>query len=121
MAVAIHYEFSVLERSMKPIYYGWQYWARLVLTTILSLLVASAGTIIWVSYQQTMSYLHPVRHTASGALLQVNGIFGHMGKAEENSRRLDIMKRLTQKPHLILRSPSLVLNTSARGAAQWAL
>jgi len=74
MAVAIHYEFSVLERSMKPIYYGWQYWARLVLTTILSLLVASAGTIIWVSYQQTMSYLHPVRHTASGALLQVNGI-----------------------------------------------
>jgi fermentation-respiration switch protein FrsA (DUF1100 family) len=30
--------------------------------------------ILWISYQQTMDYLHPPRQTASGALLQANGI-----------------------------------------------
>jgi len=59
---------------MKPTYNGWQYWARLTLAAVFSLLAASAGTITWPSYQQTMDYLHPARQTASGALLRANGI-----------------------------------------------
>jgi fermentation-respiration switch protein FrsA (DUF1100 family) len=52
----------------------WQYWVKLTLVTISALLLAFAGTILWVSYQQTVDYLHPARQTASGALLQANGI-----------------------------------------------
>ncbi|HLO16988.1 MAG TPA: alpha/beta hydrolase, partial [Anaerolineales bacterium] len=59
---------------MRQTDHGWQYWIRLLLATIFALLVALAGVLIWVSYQQTMDYLHPVRHTASGALLRANGI-----------------------------------------------
>lgn len=59
---------------MKPTHPGWQYWARLLCATIFSLLAVFAGTIIWISYQQAVDYLHPVRHTASGELLRANGI-----------------------------------------------
>jgi fermentation-respiration switch protein FrsA (DUF1100 family) len=59
---------------MKPRYFRWQYWARLLSTTFLLLLVAVIGTVIWVSYQQTISYLHPERQIASGELLRANGI-----------------------------------------------
>jgi dipeptidyl aminopeptidase/acylaminoacyl peptidase len=38
------------------------------------LLLALAATILWVSYRQTMDYLHPPRQTASGELLRANGI-----------------------------------------------
>jgi fermentation-respiration switch protein FrsA (DUF1100 family) len=51
-----------------------RYWIRLILAASFSLLLAAAGTMIWISYQHTISYLHPVRHTASGALLKANGI-----------------------------------------------
>jgi len=59
---------------MKPIHNRGKYWIRLLLATIFFLLLAAAGTIIWISYQHTMSYLHPARHIASGALLKANGI-----------------------------------------------
>ena len=59
---------------MKPALNRGQYWIRLILATIFSLLFASAGTIIWISYQHAISYLHPVRQTASGALLKANRI-----------------------------------------------
>lgn len=50
------------------------YWAHLLGTTLFSLLVASAGTVVGISYQHAMSYLHPARQTASGELLMSNGI-----------------------------------------------
>ncbi|HLO29484.1 MAG TPA: alpha/beta fold hydrolase, partial [Anaerolineales bacterium] len=53
---------------------GWQYWARLILATIFALLLGLTGSVIWVSYGQARSYLHPERHIATGALLQANGI-----------------------------------------------
>jgi dipeptidyl aminopeptidase/acylaminoacyl peptidase len=56
---------------MKP---NWGYWVRLLFATIFSLLLALAVMLTWVSYQQTMDYLHPLRQTASGALLQASGI-----------------------------------------------
>ena len=59
---------------MKRTSSGWVYWLRLLLAAIFSLLAAFAVTIIWISYQQTMDYLHPPRQTASGALLQANGV-----------------------------------------------
>jgi dipeptidyl aminopeptidase/acylaminoacyl peptidase len=59
---------------MKPAHNRGQYWIRLILATSFSLLLASAGTIMWISYQHTIGYLHPVRHTASGALLKADGI-----------------------------------------------
>jgi len=53
---------------------GWRYWARLVLAAILALFLAAVGTVIGVSYQHTIGYLHPARNIASGDLLKTNGI-----------------------------------------------
>jgi len=59
---------------MKSRYFRWQYWVRLLSMTIVSLLIAAAGAVLWISYQHTLSYLHPERHTASGELLRANKI-----------------------------------------------
>lgn len=59
---------------MKRTCHGWQYWARLLVVTIFSLLIASAGTVIWASHRQAMNYLHPARQTVSAASLQADGI-----------------------------------------------
>jgi len=59
---------------MKPNYTAWQYWFRLIWVMLAAILIASVATIIWISYQQTLNYLHPVRQTASGDLLSANGI-----------------------------------------------
>jgi dipeptidyl aminopeptidase/acylaminoacyl peptidase len=59
---------------MKQTSPGWGYWLRLLLATILSLLVVFTLMVIWISYRQTMDYLHPPRQTASGALLRENGV-----------------------------------------------
>ncbi len=53
---------------------GWHYWLRLVLATVLTLIIAAFGTVVWVSYDQANGYLHPERNTASGDLLQAEGI-----------------------------------------------
>jgi fermentation-respiration switch protein FrsA (DUF1100 family) len=53
---------------------GWQYWARLFGVTVFSLLTAVIGTVVGVSYQHAMGYLHPDRQTASGELLKASGI-----------------------------------------------
>jgi len=63
-----------MEKSMNRNHHRWRYWLRLLLAAIFSLLIAITGTIIWLSYQQTMDYLHPARHIGSGALLNTNGI-----------------------------------------------
>jgi uncharacterized protein len=63
-----------LKSSMKPTHLRWQYWVRLMLALILSLLIALIVTILWISYRQTFDYIHPVRQTATGAFLQANGI-----------------------------------------------
>jgi Dipeptidyl aminopeptidases/acylaminoacyl-peptidases len=65
---------SILERSKKSTDKGWRYWVRLTLVTIFTLLLAAAGTVIGVSYQQTVGYLHPERSIATGDLLRANGI-----------------------------------------------
>ncbi|HEX9388294.1 MAG TPA: alpha/beta hydrolase [Anaerolineales bacterium] len=50
------------------------YWVKLILAAIFSLFLALIVSVLWVSYQQAIDYLHPVRHTASGELLKANGI-----------------------------------------------
>jgi len=52
----------------------WRYWIRLILATLFTLLLALAGTLLLISYQRTVDYLHPPRQTASGELLRMNGI-----------------------------------------------
>ncbi len=59
---------------MSSTFHKRQYWARLTIITIFSLIIAFAGTLIWISYQQTLNYLHPLRYEASGELLRTNGI-----------------------------------------------
>lgn len=59
---------------MKLTFPGWQYWVRLILAIVFILFLTLAGTILWISYQQTMDYLHPARQTATGELLRANGI-----------------------------------------------
>ena len=56
---------------------GWQYWARLFGMAVFALLIAAIGTVVGVSYQHAMGYLHPDRQTASGELLTANGIEFH--------------------------------------------
>ena len=63
-----------LDQSIKPVFTNWQYWVRLGLASTFALILALAGTILLVSYQQTVDYLHPVRQTPSGELLRTNGI-----------------------------------------------
>src|SRR5215216_1350517 len=65
---------SVLERSTKSTEKGWCYWTRVALATIIALFLAAVGTVIGVSYQHTMGYLHPQRNIATGDLLRANGI-----------------------------------------------
>ena len=61
-------------QSIRSTHNNWQYWVRLGLATMLALLLALAGTIILVSYQQTADYLHPARQIPSGEMLRANGI-----------------------------------------------
>jgi uncharacterized protein len=65
---------EILGQPMKSIYNGRQYWIRLFSMIIFSLFAASMGMIVWISYQQSMNYLHPMRQTASGALLRANRV-----------------------------------------------
>jgi fermentation-respiration switch protein FrsA (DUF1100 family) len=53
---------------------SWQYWLRLFLISLFALLLTAFGTVVWVSYDQAIGYLHPERNIASGELLQANGI-----------------------------------------------
>jgi fermentation-respiration switch protein FrsA (DUF1100 family) len=59
---------------MKQNVLGGRYWLRLVLATILALFLAAMGTVLWVSYDQAIGYLHPGRNMPSDKLLQANGI-----------------------------------------------
>jgi fermentation-respiration switch protein FrsA (DUF1100 family) len=58
---------------MKPTPW-WQYWIRLALVTMFSLLLAFSAALVGVSYRQAMGYLHPERQTSGGALLREQGI-----------------------------------------------
>lgn len=59
---------------MKPNHNRRQYWTRLFIMMLISLLAAWAGTVVGASYQNAMGYLHPDRQTASGELLQAGRI-----------------------------------------------
>ena len=65
---------KTLAQSSNPAIVGWQYWVRLMLAVIFSLLIALTVTVIWISYRQTFDYLHPMRQTATGAFLRASGI-----------------------------------------------
>jgi uncharacterized protein len=65
---------KAFEQSIKFTHNNWQYWIKLILATAFTLLLALAGTILLLSYRQTVEYLHPVRQTASGELLRAMGI-----------------------------------------------
>jgi uncharacterized protein len=65
---------KTFEQSIFLTNHRWQYWVKLILATIFALLLAFAVTILWVSYQQSIDYLHPARQTVSGDLLRANGI-----------------------------------------------
>jgi len=87
---------------MRPIA-GWQYLARLFFVFAFSLLAAFVGMITWFSYRQTMDYLHPARHTASGALLQANGIeFQKVELLTEDNVRLSAWYTPSQNGAVIL-------------------
>jgi len=53
---------------------SYQYWIRLGIMTIVSLVVVSAITLVWFSYQQTQDYLHPRRQVVSEEMLNTYGV-----------------------------------------------
>lgn len=59
---------------MKPNQRGMQYWAKLATFTVVSLLFAFVLSLLAVSYQQAMNYVHPPRIIATGELLRQNNI-----------------------------------------------
>jgi uncharacterized protein len=65
---------KTLERSIPRPGTRWAYWLKLALAAPFSLLLALTVALLWLSYQQTSSYLHPARQTASGTFLQASGI-----------------------------------------------
>src|SRR6266545_6249852 len=65
---------KTLEPSIPRTDHRLGYWVKLILAAIFSLFLALIVSVLWVSYQQAIDYLHPMRHTASGELLKANGI-----------------------------------------------
>jgi len=53
---------------------GWRYWTRLGFAAVSSAILAAVGSVIGISYQHALGYLHPERHIASGELLRANEI-----------------------------------------------
>lgn len=53
---------------------GWKYWARLLLTALLSSALAVAVTIVVLGYQHATGYLHPQRVVPTGEYLSEHGI-----------------------------------------------
>ena len=45
-----------------------------MLAIMFAMFIAFAGTILLISYQQTIDYLHPARQTSSGELLRASGV-----------------------------------------------
>lgn len=67
----------------------WQYWVKLIPAIFFALLLALAGTILLIGYQQTMDYLHPARQTSSGELLREHEIeFQEIALLTEDNVRL---------------------------------
>jgi uncharacterized protein len=80
---------NTFEQPIKFTHNNWQYCLRLVLSTFLALLLALAGTILFISYWQTVDYLHPVRQIPSGELLSANRIdFQQVELVTEDNVRL---------------------------------
>jgi uncharacterized protein len=65
---------KILEQATQSTLINWHYGVRLFVATFFALLLSLAGTILFISYRQTVDYLHPARQTASGELLRANGI-----------------------------------------------
>jgi dipeptidyl aminopeptidase/acylaminoacyl peptidase len=65
---------KTLEQSITLTNNKWQYWVKLSFVTTLALFLTLFGLVLWVSYQQTVDYLHPARQTSTGELLRANGI-----------------------------------------------
>jgi dipeptidyl aminopeptidase/acylaminoacyl peptidase len=65
---------KAIEQSLTFTNNRWKYWVKLMLAMLSVLLLAVAGTILFISYQQTMNYLHPPRQTSSGEYLRANGV-----------------------------------------------
>ena len=88
---------------MRSAYQGWKYWMRLASTAVVSLLLATAGTITGVSYQHAIGYLHPERQIASGEFLRANGIeFQEVVLATKDNVRLSTWYTPSQNGAVIL-------------------
>lgn len=53
---------------------GLRYWINLFIAAILIVLTGVIALVIYLSYKQTQSYMHPVRQHASGEFLKTNNI-----------------------------------------------
>lgn len=59
---------------MQMTHKGWKYWMRLAFAVLISSLLAAVVTVVGISYQHAIGYLHPERNTASGDFLRAKGI-----------------------------------------------
>jgi dipeptidyl aminopeptidase/acylaminoacyl peptidase len=82
---------------------GKSYWIRLIAAGAISVLIGLTIAVIWQSYQQTLSYLHPKRQTASGDLLRANNIeFQDVELITEDNIRLSAWYTPPQNKAVIL-------------------
>lgn len=76
---------------------------KLILATLSALFLTFTGMILWVSYQQTVDYLHPVRLAVSSELLRANGIaFEEIELVTEDNVRLSAWYTPPQNGAVIL-------------------
>jgi len=68
---------------------GWKYWAWLLITALLSSLLAVVVTVIGLSYQHATGYLHPERVIPTGDYLREHGVvFQNIDLITEDNVRL---------------------------------
>lgn len=54
--------------------FKWRYWFNLFIATIVALVLAFGGFVVWFSYQRAQAYLHPIRQYATAELLKQNNV-----------------------------------------------
>lgn len=61
-------------KSMNQNRRDYRYWLNLLLAAIIIIIIGFISLVVNLSYKQTQSYLHPVRHHVTGEFLQANEI-----------------------------------------------
>jgi len=88
---------------MQTAHKGWKYWTRLLFVAVISSVLATVVTVIGLSYQHAIAYLHPQRVISTGNYLREHGIeFQNIELITEDNVRLSAWYTPPQNGAVIL-------------------